>query len=170
MQDILDRADVARSTFYAHFLDKEDLLVQGIAMFSAELDAHVRESQPPADGPEPLLNSRIFFIHAGMHHAQYRAMQEGGGADVIFELARVHIIEDIEKNLGARVRDGNLGTIPLPVVSHFLAGAMLSVLMWWLDAGRPYTPDEIDAMFQALAVDGVKRLLQSHPTGSDGGY
>jgi hypothetical protein len=36
---------------------------------------------------------------------------------------------------------------------------MLSVLMGWLDDGRPFPPEEINAMFQQLATDGVGKLL-----------
>ena len=49
----------------------------------------------------------------------------------------------------------------MPVITSFLAGAMLSVLMGWLEAGRPYPPEEINAMFQQLAMDGVAGLLRS---------
>ena len=161
VQDIIDRADVGRSTFYAHFLDKDDLLVQGLAMFSDDLNAHLRTSEHDGQGTEHVLHSLIFFQHADTHHDLYKAMQEGGGADIIMEAGRWHLTEDIQHHLDALFPDGTPAEILMPVITSFLAGAMLSVLMWWLDAGRPYPPEEINEMFQQLAMSGVEGLLRA---------
>jgi len=159
VQDIIDRADVGRSTFYAHFMDKEDLLVQGLAMFSEDLQAHIETAEDEDEETEHVLHSLIFFRHAYLHHDLYKAMQEGGGADVILEAGRRHLHEDIQNHLGALFPEGKAAEIPLPVISSFLAGAMLSLLNWWLNEGRPYPPEQIDGMFQQLAMHGVEKLL-----------
>ena len=159
VQDIIDRADVGRSTFYAHFLDKDDLLVQGMAIFSDHLEAHLETSGHHESEPGHVLHSLTFFRHAYMHHDLYRAMQEGGGADVIMEAARRHLSADIENHLAALFPEGTDVKIPTPVITNFLAGAMLSVLLWWLNEDRPYSPEEIDIMFQRLAMRGVEELL-----------
>jgi hypothetical protein len=88
-------------------------------------------------------------------------MQRGGGADIIVEAGRRHLTEDIQRHLHVMFPDGTPAEIPLPVITSFLAGAMLSVLMWWLDAGRPYPPEEINEMFQQLAMSGVEGLLRA---------
>jgi len=162
VQDILDRADVGRSTFYTHFQDKDDLLVQGLAMFSENLNTHIEGSDHGSGEGEHLLHSLTFFRHADMHHELYRAMQEGGGADVIMEAGRRHLTQDIQNHLGAYFSDRASEEIPLPLITNFLAGAMLSVLMWWLDADRPCSPEEVNEIFQQLAMDGVSSMLPSH--------
>lgn len=159
VQDIIDRADVGRSTFYAHFLDKDDLLVQGVAMFSDHLEAHLETSGHHEAEPGHVLHSLTFFRHAYMHRDLYKAMQEGGGADVIMDAARRHLSADIENHLAALFPNGTDLKIPAPVITNFLAGAMLSVLLWWLNEDRPCTPEEIDVMFQRLAMSGVEGLL-----------
>src|SRR5262245_23066722 len=42
VQDIIDRANVGRSTFYAHYVGKQDLLVSGLKGLSKHLLAHQR--------------------------------------------------------------------------------------------------------------------------------
>src|SRR4029079_15081989 len=47
VQDVMDRADVGRSTFYAHFLDKDDLLMAILA--DVEMPAPDASSWTPDD-------------------------------------------------------------------------------------------------------------------------
>ena len=160
VQDIIDRADVGRSTFYAHFLDKEDLLMQGFALFSDELGSHLETAEHShEEEAEHVIHSLVFFRHAGAHHELYKAMLEGGGADVLMEAGRRHLMHNIEDHLAEVFDDGKTAVIPIPVITNFLAGAMLSVLMWWLAEERPFSPEEINSMFQQLATSGVEKLL-----------
>lgn len=161
VQEIIDRANVGRSTFYAHFLDKEDLLVQGFQLFSEDLSAHIVSSEHAGEEAGHVLHSLIFFRHADLHHELYKAMLNGGGDEVLMETARRHLTEGIEAHLQEMVPAGQRLPVPLPVVTNFLAGAMLSVLVWWLEAERPYSPEKINSMFQQLAAEGVANLLQT---------
>jgi hypothetical protein len=45
-------------------------------------------------------------------------------------------------------------------VADFVAGAILSMLKWWLDNELPYTPEQMDIMFQQLVLPGVQAALQ----------
>lgn len=161
VQDIIDRADVGRSTFYAHFSDKEDLLVKGFAVFSDDLNDHLQTSEHEGEEEEHVLHSLIFFRHANVQHDLYKAILEGGGADVMLEAGREHLKVDIENHLGKLLPEAVDSNVPMPVITSFLAGAMLSVLVWWLNAERPYSPEEINGMFQQLAMSGVKNLLNA---------
>lgn len=40
----------------------------------------------------------------------------------------------------------------------FLAGAMMAMITWWLEAERPYSLEEINTMFQQLAVTTIEKL------------
>jgi hypothetical protein len=51
--------------------------------------------------------------------------------------------------------------IPIPVISNFLAGSLISLIIWWLDQDMPYTPEEMDDMFNALAMPGIWKIMGS---------
>jgi hypothetical protein len=51
-------------------------------------------------------------------------------------------------------------SIPLPVVSEYLASALLTLLKWWLAADMPYPPEQMESIFQQLALPGVWAMLK----------
>jgi len=73
VQDILDRADVGRSTFYDHFRDREALLV---ACFDNVRDESRREidAMPGASPPDPACPAAAIFAHAQRRRPVYRAL------------------------------------------------------------------------------------------------
>jgi len=157
VQDIIDRADVGRSTFYAHFTDKEDLLVSGIENLRPQVAGGSSASA------EPFAFSVELFRHVRGQRRLYRALVGRRGGAVVLrwftKMVSDLIREDLEKLPPRKVSE-----IPLDVSVQFLAGAYMSVLGWWVDSGTKHTPEEMDRMFRALATGGVIGGL-SHEAG-----
>ena len=157
VQDIIDRANVGRSTFYSHFHDKQDLLFSGFDELAHDLNRHMRAQETGEEDQEHLLHSLEFFIHADNNKELYMAMTESGGGELLMEIARQHMQDHIEAHLKQLPSIGD--EIPLPVITNFLAGSLLTMIIWWLEQKMPYGPHEMDDMFNALAMPGVKRLM-----------
>jgi AcrR family transcriptional regulator len=165
VQEIIDRANVGRSTFYAHFLDKDDLLISGFQRYDNEI-AQKLESAGEDDAARHLfLHSLVFFRHAYDHHELYWAMLNGGGGDILMGTARRHMHITIQRHLDEVVAAGNAAMIPMPVVTAFLAGALLSVLTWWLDNGMSLSPEQINNMYQSMAKSGLRALIDAERAG-----
>ena len=165
VQGIIDRANIGRSTFYAHYLDKEDLLVSG---FTRVLDMLSEHPQQRDSGEYQALPSLAgFFQHVQEHHQLYKALVRGGGIERLFKQSHQHMRRNIEQHLAALIPAGqaptappSVGIPPLPLVADYLAGAILSMLTWWLDNDMPYSPEQMDALFQQLVRPGVETTLQ----------
>lgn len=155
VQDIIDRANVGRSTFYSHFLDKEDLLIKGLQQYGDQFHADAAHLNDDSH----VLHSLVFFSHAYSNRDFYRAMINGGGGDFMMKTGREHIASGIREHLGDKVEDALSLSVPLPVVVQYLAGAMMSVLEWWIEEEFPCPPEEVNAMYQALAMPSVQSLI-----------
>jgi AcrR family transcriptional regulator len=158
VQDITDRANVGRSTFYAHFSDKEALLVSGFD----ELKKHIAECRRAAratrKGKDPgaLDFSLLLFEHAGSHSHLYRAMVGRESGVAIQNKMRRLVTQLTRDDLAALAPAGGKaagGTFE--GVVHFVVGAFLGVLIWWLDSPHPLPPEEVDALFRRLALPGI---------------
>lgn len=159
VQDIIDRANVGRSTFYSHFRDKDDLLFSGFDELAHDLDRHMSSTDATTDSQGHLLHSLDFFIHAYNNKELYVAMTESGGGELLLDIARQHMQSHIQAHLNEITSVEEI--IPIAVISNFLAGSLLSLIIWWLDQDVPYTPEEMDDMFNALAMPGIRNIMSS---------
>jgi AcrR family transcriptional regulator len=159
IQDIIDRANIGRSTFYSHYRDKDDLLLSGFDELAHDLNRHMRAPETPGSEPRHLLHSLEFFTHACDNKELYMAMADSGGGELVFDIARQHMQDHIEYHLKQMPAIGD--EIPLPVITNFLAGSLLSMITWWLEQSLPFSPEEMNDMFNALAMPGIRSLMNT---------
>ena len=145
VQDILDRADVSRSAFYAHFRDKDDLLRMGLPDDIVSYGLDTGESFLPA--------VTGMFAHVQEGQAWYQAMQGNAAMMLISQMSRQRMVENwvayIEQLPGIE--------FPITAVAHYLTGALMSLLMWWINNGMKESPEQMNEMFQSLAGEGLKQ-------------
>ena len=158
VQDILDRADVGRSTFYAHFRDKEALLVSSFDTMRQELQRDLDAMQPGELPADPTSPARAIFDHAHRNRRVYRALCGKQGGTVVYR--HLHALiggmlrEHLRPHLAAAGSD-----LPVDVVAEFCTTALLGLLVWWVDQDFPYGPAKLARMYQRLAAPGVLAAL-----------
>ncbi|MDO8358991.1 MAG: TetR/AcrR family transcriptional regulator [Devosia sp.] len=152
--DIADAANVGRSTFYAHFTDKDDLLRGGIDQLRAVLFAEHSSDVAGETQAErrPLGFSRFMTGHMQEQLELYRALMRGRAGPIIMGQIRQFLSEIVRKEL---IASGGKRAAPELTV-QFIVGAYASVLTWWLDRGAVEPAEEIDAAFRSLAERALK--------------
>jgi AcrR family transcriptional regulator len=158
VQDIIDRANIGRSTFYAHYLDKDDLLVSDFTRMLDALREHIEATESGNGFVSP--GVALFFQHVHDHSRLYRALVRSGGLELLYKKGHEHLRSNIAGHLRAYIPADRSPAPPLQLVADYAAGALLTMMKWWLDNDMPYTPEQMDALFQQLVAPGVHATLQ----------
>src|SRR5215207_139673 len=132
VQDVLDRAHVSRSTFYSHYSDKDDLLMSDADEF---FEALAMALSARDDKSERVFPVEEFFAHLSDAQPFYKALVKSGKLQENMELARGHFARGIERRLSELPRSRSIPANELPAIAFTHAGALLSLLTWWLDRG-----------------------------------
>lgn len=145
VKDILDRANVGRSTFYNHFQDKDDLLLSNVPENVLELDMQAHSFNP---------NLVTMFSHAQANYPLFKAMMGTGGIRLLYERSQRLLANQLQCHLEQLEANGSTLALPAPVLAQYYSGALWSLFRYWLDAGMPYSPEEMNEMFQRLVTLG----------------
>ncbi|HEV8188594.1 MAG TPA: TetR/AcrR family transcriptional regulator [Pyrinomonadaceae bacterium] len=152
VQDVLDRAHVSRSTFYSHYSDKDDLLMSDAEEFFESISMALSVHGDKSDRVFPV---QEFFVHLSDVQPFYKALVKSGKFQENMELARGHFARGIERRLSELPRGKSIPPNQLPAIAFTHAGALLSLLTWWLDRGMRESPQEMDELFHKMIWNGV---------------
>jgi AcrR family transcriptional regulator len=144
IQNLLDRADVGRSTFYSHYRGKDDLLLKSFEGMLLMLDRSMDR-----DGPSKRVAPvRELFAHIGGEARTFeRALSRARVIDRQYQLGIQVLSRTIERRI---VERGATSAVHAGVQARALAGAVIALLRWWIDHDTPYTPEQIDAMVHSM--------------------
>jgi len=165
VQDIIDRANVGRATFYAHFADKQTLLGSRLEDLRALLMEQQRLALDARGGPgaRALGFSLAMLEHAHGHVRLWEAIVgRESGALVMQRLQRMFAdLAGIDlKALGFKG-----APTQRELAAQFVAGAFMGVLRWWLDRGAKLPPPEVDEIVRRLVMQGLAAELDLRAKG-----
>lgn len=154
VQDIADRAMVNRATFYRHYLDKYDLLEQ---YMNEVYDLTAAQEEIPvvgaqyADFDKPPAGLISLLDHIQQHADFYRVMLGKQGDASFVQNIQQYIEKRFRSLLPARVMTAMPGDSFLELCLSYVSHAGVGAIVWWLNSGRAYSPQEVAIWLNQLS-------------------
>ncbi|HEX2945557.1 MAG TPA: TetR/AcrR family transcriptional regulator [Clostridia bacterium] len=175
-QDIIDRANVGRSTFYSHFGTKDELLLSSIEGLLSMLDRYIEDYIGNNGGKGRMLPVGELFEHIRENSRVMKGLFKGKSSDLFLEKAQSYWNRKLEGYLGRKLMatggiegvrspckaPGSTPAVPVPILANHISGTLINLLRWWVENKMTYSPFQMDEYFQQLitpcidAVTGVK--------------
>ena len=153
VQDIIDRANVGRTTFYAHFETKEDLLralceaLFGHIVGSAADSTHTHGLYAGRGAPESV------FCHLLQHLQENEnnilGLLSSESSEIFLRYFKDSLSELIRKQFIGQNRRANLD-IPEDFLVNHISGSFVEMVLWWTRGRMKQTPEELDRYFRAV--------------------
>ncbi|MFK3960153.1 TetR/AcrR family transcriptional regulator [Guptibacillus hwajinpoensis] len=162
ISNITKEATVNRATFYLHYQDKEELLLQTVDEMLHQLFGEAL-TIPPGNLPIDELQ-RYIAVHIFSSISEYdkffHVMLIKKGMPNFLDQMRDFFFDFYDN----RIAKGRFDPLPLPseVIASYIASAYTGMISWWLENDMPYTPEEMAEQMIQLNQKGPTGILKMH--------
>jgi AcrR family transcriptional regulator len=152
VQQVLDRAGVGRSTFYAHYRDKDDLFLSDLEDFFELMSTLLLRQREASNRVAPV---RELFAHVGEMGKLRAALIAADKVRDFLELGQEYFARTIAERLAQLPSSRMIAPATRTAIAHAFAGALLSLMSWWVDHSTLASPEEMDYLFHQMVWSGV---------------
>ena len=157
IQDIVDRANVGRTTFYLHYSSKDELFMSCHEAIVSEfhfgpLHLLSREELLSPEAPAGMISA---FRHLEDARALLYPIFQGKDSVLILRQIRDGSAQDMEASLRAAFAEAD-SAIPFDVLANYLARAHIALVQWWLEKRQPHTLENLVQTFHRLRRAAIR--------------
>jgi AcrR family transcriptional regulator len=151
IQDVTERADLARATFYLHARDKDELLWSVIEDMIHSTEAEVtRIFAGPIPPQAEYYGYWNIFKHIEKNQDIYRVILGSKGSSLMAHRVHEYMVAETLKDMQRLGIYSDFNT-PLEITAQVIIGSILSLAIWWLETPNDYTPQQMGEMtYEAL--------------------
>ncbi len=146
VQEIIDAANIGRSTFYAHFETKDELLRSMCTdifhhIFNEDLTQEADHDYSAGSGSVDLKLTHLLY-HLKAHRNDLNGILHGESGDLFMKYFREYLNE-----LFSRYRDDFQADVPSGYLLRHLVWSFAETVKWWLAENTRYTPEEVAGFY-----------------------
>lgn len=149
VQDIIERADVGRSTFYAHFDTKDALLHE----MCTELFEHVVNDHDEAEqthdfsensnDTDSIMTHILYHLKDNSHNVIGSLIGENN--EIFMHFFKQYLTVVFKKELGGKLKTMD---VPEDYLYNHISCSFVDTLKWWIGGGMKESPEEIEKYFR----------------------
>lgn len=155
VQEIIDAANIGRTTFYAHFETKEDLL----RALCGALFQHIIDSAMDAAHTHGRYSDKNAPGSAFLHLFQHLAENDGNILELLSCESNGLFLRYFKESLNGLIRVRHPGlmqveqnALPADFKINFVSSTFVETVLWWLKNQRQQTPEELAGYFMAVTA------------------
>ena len=160
VQDITERADLNRATYYLHYSSKEELLADSLENHYDALVVRIREEVGERPYWEDATSAQIVFEYVEENHALYKVLLGEKGLGHVMHRILHYLAAYDEIALAQHIPPGKTLAVPIPVLAQQTAGSLFALAKWWLENDMPYPPAEMAEMMRQMCAFGLRHIIQ----------
>ena len=153
IKDIIDEANIGRTTFYEHFETKDALLSEMCSnlfhhIFSTEADKENHHNFPLNHGDSRTVVTHILYHLQEGSQSMLRLMT-GESSEIFLFYFRSYLKEMIMPFLTHEMQQKNMN-IPEDFLENHITGSFLNMVQWWVSRGMKQSPEDLANYFLAV--------------------
>ena len=160
IQDIVDRANVGRTTFYAHYDSKDELFMNCHEAMLSQFQIVFLQPLTREEllSPDPPPEAASLFHHLETSRPQMHTIFTGRNSQQMLRRIRDWSALRIETNFLNEFNESE-SSIPFEVLANYLAGAQLTLVQWCLEKRRIQTLGILPQAFHRLQRAAIQAAL-----------
>lgn len=159
IQEIIDRANVGRSTFYSHYETKEDLLLSCVEHLLEILNQYIMDYLEMDEKQPRLLPVVELFDHIKENSKLMKGLIKAESSDLFFNKVQSYWNSNIDGYIKAKLPTNYEPPIPIVLLTNHITSTLINLLKWWINHKMPYTSEQMDRYFQELVNPCIDSVL-----------
>jgi AcrR family transcriptional regulator len=162
IREITERAEVAYITFYRHYENLDQLLMEVLDEGLEELMVHIEALAKQSDTSDLETEGKLIFEYIGQKADLFRVLFKSQSVTRVRKKVVLTIAAIFQKSCLPLAQSGNLTATAM--LSNHISTSLLALIEWWLDNKMNPAPAQMGKVYKSLIIDstvGAVRTLSA---------